>query len=48
MLIRTGGYFVCACVHPNNDNSVGASNMMAGNPKLAPSCSPLKAISLVL
>ena len=47
MLIRTGGHFVCACVHPKNDNSVGASNMMAGNRELPLSYSPLKAISLV-
>ena len=47
MLIRTGGHFVCACVHPKNDNSVGASNMMVGNRKLPLSYSPLKAISLV-
>ena len=24
----------CSCVHPLNDNSVGASNVMAGNRKL--------------
>ena len=28
-------HFACACVHPLNDNSVGASNLMAGNRKLA-------------
>ena len=32
---RTGGHFACACVNPLNDNSVGASNLMAGNRKLA-------------
>ena len=32
---RTGGHFACSCVHPLNDNSVGASNLMAGNGKLA-------------
>ena len=30
----TGGYFACACVHPLKDNSVDASNLMAGNRKL--------------
>ena len=30
----TGGHFACACVNPLNDNSVGASNLMAGNRKL--------------
>ena len=38
---------MCACVHPKNDNSFGASNMMAGNRKLPLSYSPLRAISLV-
>ena len=33
--LRTGGHFACACVNPLNDNSVGASNLMAGNRKLA-------------
>ena len=28
-----GGHFGCACVHPLNDNSVGASNLMAGKSK---------------
>ena len=32
---RTGGHFACSCVHPLNDNSVGASNLMAANRKLA-------------
>ena len=36
---KTGGHFACACVHQLNDNSVynsvGASNLMAGNKKLA-------------
>ena len=32
---RTGGHFACSCVHPLNDISVGASNLMAGNGKLA-------------
>ena len=32
---KTGGHFACACVHPLNDNSVGTSNLMAGNRKLA-------------
>ena len=31
----TGGHFAWACVNPLNDNSVGASNLMAGNRKLA-------------
>ena len=31
----TGGHFECACVHPQNDNSVDASNLMAGNRKLS-------------
>ena len=46
---ETGGHFACGCVHPLNDNNVGASNLMAGNRK--PSCKVtvlLKAISLVL
>ena len=29
----TGGHFVCACVRPLSDNSVGESNLMAGNRK---------------
>ena len=46
---RTGGHFACACVNPLNDNSVGASNLMAGNRKLARKITILlKAISLVL
>ena len=46
---RTGGHFACACVNPLNDNSVGASNLMAGNRKLARKVTVLlKAISLVL
>ena len=45
----TGGHFECACVHPQNDNSVDASNLMAGNRKLARKVTVLlKAISLVL
>ena len=45
----TGGNFACACVNPLNDNSVGASNLMAGNRKLARKVTVLlKAISLVL
>ena len=45
----TGGHFACACVNPLNDNSVGASNLMAGNRKLARRIPILlKAISLVL
>ena len=45
----TGGHFACACVNPLNDNSVGASNLMAGNRKLARKITVLlKAISLVL
>ena len=48
-LLRTGGHFACACVNPLNDNSVGASNLMAGNRKLARKVTVLlKAISLVL
>ena len=31
----TGGCFACACVHALSDNSVGASDLMAGNQKLA-------------
>ena len=31
----TGGCFACACVHPLSDNSVSASDLMAGNQKLA-------------
>ena len=45
----TGGHFACACVNPLNDNSLGASNLMAGNRKLARKVTVLlKAISLVL
>ena len=45
----TEGHFACACLHPLNDNSVGASNLMAGNRKLARKVTVLlKAISLVL
>ena len=45
----TGGHFACACVNPLNDNSVGASNLMAGNRKLARKVTILlKAISFVL
>ena len=45
----TGGHFACACVNALNDNSVGASNLMAGNRKLARKIPILlKAISLVL
>ena len=45
----TRGHFACACVNPQNDNSVGASNLMAGNRKLARKVTVLlKAISLVL
>ena len=47
--VRTGGHFACACVNPLNDNSVRASNLMAGNRKLARKIAILlKAISLVL
>ena len=28
-----GGHFGCACVYPLNDNSAGASNLMAGKSK---------------
>ena len=46
---KTGGHFACACKTPLNDNSVGASNLMAGNRKLARKVTVLlKAISLVL
>ena len=46
---RTGGHFACACVNPLNNNSVDASNLMAGNRKLARKVAGLlKAISLVL
>ena len=45
----TGGHFACACVNPLNDNKVGASNLMAGNRKLARKVTVLlKANSLVL
>ena len=45
----TGGHFACSCVHPLNDSSVGASNLMAGNRKLVRKVTVfLKAISLVL
>ena len=45
----TGGHFACVCVHPLNDNSVGASNLIAGNQKLARKVTVLfKAILLVL
>ena len=44
----TGDNFTCACVHPRNDNRVGASTLMAGNRKLAKVTVLLKAISLVL
>ena len=45
----TRGHFACACVNPLNDNNVGASNLMAGNRKLARKITILlKAISLVL
>ena len=45
----TGGHFACACVNPLNDNSVDASNLMAGSRKLARKVAGLlKAISLVL
>ena len=40
----TGRHFVCACVHPLNDNSVGTSNLMAGNGKLALSYNPLNTV----
>ena len=47
--IPTGGHFACACVNPLNDNNVGASNLMAGNRKLARKVTILlKAISFVL
>ena len=46
---KTGGHFACACVNPLKDNSVGASNLMAGNRKLAREVTVrVKAISLVL
>ena len=46
---KTGGHFACACVNPLNDNSVGASNLMAGNRKLTRKITILlKAILLVL
>ena len=49
MEIPTGGHFACACVNPLNDNNVGASNLMAGNRKLARKVTILlKAISFVL
>ena len=33
--MQTGGHFAYACVHSLNDNTVGASNLMAGNRELA-------------
>ena len=46
---KTGGHFTCACVNRLNDNSVGASNLLVGNRKLARKVTVLlKAISLVL
>ena len=42
LTVTTGGHFACACVHPLNDNSVGTSNLMAGNQKLAYRYSPFK------
>ena len=49
IIYQTGGHFVCACVNPLNDNSLGAPNLMAGNRKLACKVTVLlKAISLVL
>ena len=49
LLLETGGHFAYACVNPLNDNSVGATNLMAGNRKLARKVTVLlKAISLVL
>ena len=42
---RTGGHFACACVNPLNDNSVGASNLMAG---IENSRVKLQSFSLVL
>ena len=45
----TGGHFASACVNPLNDNTVGASNLMAGNRKLVCKVTVLlKAISFVL
>ena len=47
--VGTGGHFACACVNPLNDNSVGASNLMVGNRKLARKVTVLlKSISLLL
>ena len=49
LFVATGGHFACACVNPLNDSSVGSSNLMAGNRKLARKVTVLlKAISLVL
>ena len=42
LTVTTGGHFACTCVHPLNDNSVGSSNLMAGNQKLAYRYSPFK------
>ena len=42
LTVTTGGHFACACVHPLNDNSVGTSNLMVGNQKLAYRYSPFK------
>ena len=48
-LVANRRAFPCACVNPLNDNSVDASNLMAGNRKLARKVTVLlKAISLVL
>ena len=46
--IETGGHFVCACVHPLNDNSVGASNWWREIEHTRKVTVLLKAISLVL
>ena len=47
--VTTGGHFAGACVHLLNDNSVGASNLIAGNRKNSRKGTVLlKAIWLVL
>ena len=48
LVIPTGGHFACECVHPLNDNSVSASNLMGEIENLYKGTVLLKAISLVL
>ena len=41
-IVTTGGQFWYACMHLLNDNSMGTSNLMAGNRKLVLSYSSFK------